>query len=107
MSGYKVFSNKTLLALSVTIYIREGEDPKHCYGTLKISLNPGESRAVEYGCERNAFLNGIKVAYQFNGNLVHNSQRVIRKNSSFDALLNQNSTIVLKEMNPMIVGAYK
>ncbi len=61
MGGSKIFCNETQKEVTVTIYIRKGDDPQQNYGTVLINLKPGESKGVDYGCQRNAFLNGIKI----------------------------------------------
>ena len=106
MGGSKIFCNETNKDVTVTIYIRKGDDHKQNYGTVLVSLKPGESKGVDYGCQRNAFLNGLKISFSHEGMTLAHEQMVLNKHSMFDKLLNNNTTIILDKVSPMEVSAY-
>jgi len=106
MSVSKIFCNETKKDLIVTIYIRKGDDPRQSYGTVLVSLKPGESKGVDYGSQVNAFLNGVKISFSDDGMTRAHEQMVQYKHSIFDKLLNNNSTIVLDKVSPLAMSAY-
>jgi len=106
MGVSKIFCNETQKELIITVYIRNGDDPEQSYGTVMVSLKPGESKDVNCGCHSNACLNGIKISFSDDGMTLAHEQMVHYKHSIFDKLLNNNSTIVLDKVSPLAMTAY-
>ncbi|MCD1257241.1 hypothetical protein B5M42_000130 [Paenibacillus athensensis] len=93
MAGRKTFHNQTNHNLSLTLYIREGENPSNSAGTQDMALSPYESKVVEYGNSRNIYLNGFVLVALLNGEIMSRQEFVVTRGSQLDDKLNRNSII--------------
>lgn len=81
MAGTKVFTNNSGSALTLTLFIRNGENPGNEAGTVIIQLANGQSVTQSYGSDTNSqFLDGVAV-------------EVVTRGSAVDNLFNMNSKI--------------
>jgi len=88
MAGRKLFTNQSAYKVGVTLVIRKSEDPRDTAGTKDFFLNPGQSDWQDYGSYRDPYLNGIKLASVFNGQMVGQQYIVIVRGSDLDKQLN-------------------
>lgn len=86
-SGRKLFTNKSPYDIVVTLIIRKAEDPRQNAGTKEFALPGNGSTWVEYGNDIDIYLNGIKIAAMFNGNILGQEYIVVTRGSSLDNLL--------------------
>jgi|SRR5580698_1404428 hypothetical protein len=88
MAGRKLFTNRTPHKVAITLVIRKSADPRDTAGTKDFFLNSGQSEWQEYGNNSDVFLNGIKLASVFNGQMVGQQYIVIVRGSPLDNELN-------------------
>jgi hypothetical protein len=93
MAGRKIFTNATPYKMNVTLVIRKSADPRDQAGTKDFSLSTGESSWQEYGNSVDIYLNGVKLAAYFNGELVGQQYIVIVRGSPLDNQLNMKNGV--------------
>ncbi len=93
MAGRKLFTNTSPHSIHVTLLVRASEDPRNQAGTTEFMLRPGESQWQEYGNNIDIYLNGIKLAAVFNGQMSGEQHIVIQRGSSLDDQLNTRNAV--------------
>lgn len=93
MAGRKLFTNASPYSMVITLVIRASEDPRNQAGTKEFVLNPGQSQWQDYGDNINIYLNGIKLAAMFNGQLLAQQYVVIVRGSPLDNELNMRNGV--------------
>jgi hypothetical protein len=86
--GAKLFTNQTSWSLSVSLLVRNGEDPRNQAETKEFKLNAQQSQWQEYGSEINTYLNGIKLVGVLNGEMQAGQRMVTAADGGFDKELN-------------------
>jgi len=102
MAGKKTFHNQTNCNLSLTLYIREGDNPANNAGTQDIALSPYESKVVNYGDSHNIYLNGIVLVALLKGEVMSRQEFVVTRGSQLDDKLNRNSIIEIVFQNDFL-----
>ena len=92
MAG-KTFNNFTHKDVSVTLFVRESDDPSNNAGQERFDLGSGESKDVTYGDDVNIYLNGITVATVSGGSMQTEREIVVKRGSDLDNQLNTNDTV--------------
>ena|ERR1700745_998075 len=93
MAGRKLFTNTTSFGLAVTLVIRKSEDPRNQAGTKDFFLAPQQSQWQDYGNHIDIYLNGIKLAAVFNGQMQGHQYIVITRGSKLDNDLNMRNGV--------------
>ena len=93
MAGRKIFTNATPYNMNITLVIRKSENPRDQAGTKDFSLTKGQSSWQEYGNNVDIYLNGVKLAAYFDGELVGQQYIVIVRGSTLDNQLNMNNGV--------------
>ncbi|KPJ90231.1 MAG: hypothetical protein AMJ53_14365 [Gammaproteobacteria bacterium SG8_11] len=106
MNAYKTFTNQSDVELTMTLLIRKGEDPQENYGTKIVTLTPKSTKGVEFGNDKNAYLNGIRIEASCNGSTLLLEQRVYHRDSEFDQILNNYNNVVIVAIQPLLLEAY-
>lgn len=88
MAGRKLFTNQSPYSMNVTLVIRASEDPRNQAGTKDFQLGARQSQWQEYGNNVDIYLNGIKLAAVFNGQMIGQQYIVITRGSPLDNELN-------------------
>jgi hypothetical protein len=88
MAGRKLFTNQSPHSMSVTLVVRQSEDPRNQAGTKEFQLPARQSQWQEYGDNIDIYLNGIKLVAVFNGQLLGQQYIVITRGSPPDNDLN-------------------
>lgn len=61
MRNKRLINNLTNMTMTATLYVQANGDLNNIYGTLNITLQPNESKEIEYGDLRNNYLLGIRI----------------------------------------------
>jgi hypothetical protein len=93
MAGRKLFTNRSPYGMAVTLVIRKSEDPRNQAGTKEFWLNSQQSQWQEYGDNVDIYLNGIKLAASFNGQMLGQQYIVISRGSPLDNELNMRNGV--------------
>lgn len=93
MAGRKFFTNRTPYLLAVTLVVRASEDPRNQAGIKDFMLGAHESRWEEYGNNIDIYLNGIKLAATYSGQMVAQQYIVILRGSPLDNQLNMRNAV--------------
>jgi hypothetical protein len=88
MAGIKWFTNKSAYALTVTLLIRDRDNPNDQAGNKQFTLAPSESQWQEYGNDVDIYLNGFKLLASHDGSLVAQQDIVVIRGSPLDDQLN-------------------
>ncbi|MEM7049371.1 MAG: hypothetical protein AAF604_06915 [Acidobacteriota bacterium] len=103
--AHKTFVNRTDLDLAVTVFTRQGEDPRNSGPTLFIDVLAQAEKRIEYGDAENPFLNGVSLAWRNAGSTANQGRLVTVRGSAWDDTLNTNDTLVIEAVeNPAVVG---
>lgn len=93
MAGRKRISNNSTLPMTVTLWVRSGDDPWNQAPSTQRDLAPGETQWVEYGNETDRFLNGIEMVAHAHGGRITLQHLIIDRGSKIDDALNRNNAI--------------
>lgn len=101
----RTLHNQTGISLRTTLFINEGTSPDKLYGTVNVTLEPGDVKSVSYGDLRNCFLAGLRLStlpYDYKDTYYC---RVVERGDDTDVWLNETDTIELeitrlKAINP-------
>ena len=93
MAGRKLFTNTSPFPLAVTLVVRASEDPRNQAGTRDFSISPMQSQWQEYGNNVDIYLNAIKLAAMFNGQMQAQQYIVITRGSDLDNQLNMRNGV--------------
>jgi hypothetical protein len=91
MAGVKTFANQTDAPLTMTLFVRAGDNPANYAGTMAFSLNPHESKTIEYGNAQNVYVNGYVLISAFNGEIMTKQEVVTVRGCPLDNQFNMNS----------------
>lgn len=98
MAGRKTLINMSGHELEVTLLVRQGDLPSATAGTVNVDLpassdeDPG-SATVNYGDDKNIYLNGLEVRMMVNGAAVKERRITLERGNDLDNTLNTNDTI--------------
>ncbi len=93
MAGRKLFTNRSPYGMAVTLVVRASADPRDQAGTKEFFLGSQQSQWQEYGSNVNIYLNGIKLAAVFNGQMLGQQYIVIARGSDLDNQLNMRNGV--------------
>jgi hypothetical protein len=104
MPGRKRLVNQTGKELSITLLVRQGEDPDPAKQgkSIEVNLSPGpdsetgednSTQIVEYGNNTDIYLNGLELVLTDNGSELVNRVVVVERGSELDNTLNMNSIL--------------
>ncbi|KAA0677161.1 hypothetical protein [Roseomonas genomospecies 6] len=93
MAGRKLFTNHSPYGMTVTLIVRASDDPRNQAGTKEFYLGPSQSQWQEYGNHIDIYLNGIRLAAVYNGQMIGQQYVVIIRGSSLDDALNRNNGV--------------
>ncbi len=99
MSGTKTFVNNTPSPVSVSLFVRQGDNPANQLGTTAFTLTKGQQTQIQYGSSSNPFLNGYSLVAGFSGDVFNQDATVTSRGSSLDNQLNTNSVIEINFAN--------
>lgn len=101
MSGSKKLVNQTGVYLNYTLTVRRGSNPQDKLKDVGGSLEPNETKTVQYGDDQNPFLNGVSYEYKPAGaDLVSFSAQVAVRGSQWDDVFNTNDTLTFQAISP-------
>lgn len=101
MSGSKKLVNQTGVYLNFTLSVRRGSNPQVHLKDVNGSLEPNETKTVQYGDDQNPFLNGVKYESKPAGaDLVTFSAQVAVRGSQWDDVFNTNNTLTFHAISP-------
>lgn len=100
MSGSKKLVNKIGAYTNIVLNVRKGSNPQDHLKDVNVSLNPGETKTVQYGDDQNPFLNGVSYEYKPDGSLVSFSAQVATRGSAWDDVFNTNNTLTFVTITP-------
>jgi spore coat polysaccharide biosynthesis protein SpsF (cytidylyltransferase family) len=93
MAGSKTFINHSPSTVSISLFVRQGDNPANQAGTVSFDVNSHESKNVQYGNSSNIFVNGYSLVAGFNGDVFNQDATVTSRGSSLDNQWNTNSVI--------------
>ncbi len=91
MPGTKTFVNHAPSGVSVSLFVRQGDNPSNQAGTTSFDLKPGETKKVQYGNSSDVFVNGYSLVSGFGGDVFNQDATVTSRGSSLDNQWNTNS----------------
>lgn len=103
--AHKTIANSTGAPLKVVLGLRIGSDPADKGDNVDVDLAPGETKTVQYGDDKNPYLNGLRYEYTANGCAVAATQSVTERGSAWDNVLNMNSTLTIGTMTENVSGS--
>ena len=101
MSGSKTFINNSNYELSLTLIVRNGDDPAN--GNVEgqnvtFTLAAGTQAVQSYGNKKHIYLNGLSYAWTDDDARLEKTQTVKGRGSWLDDLLNTNSIITINKV---------
>lgn len=100
MSGSKTLINSTGVYVNGVLNVRKGSNPQDHLKDVNFSLDPGQTKTVQYGDDQNPFLNGVSYEYKPSGSLVSFSAQVATRGSQWDDVFNTNSKLTFHDISP-------
>jgi len=89
--GAKTFVNRTSSPVSVSLFVREGDNPANLAGTVSFDLKAGETKNIQYGNATNIYRRGYSLSTAFNGATFSQNATITVRGSSLDNQWNTNS----------------
>ena len=103
--GKKLFKNNTSENLTITLLIRQGDDPTTHSLTQNFQLESGNAKEISY---RETYLNGLTLNWYDATAKAENAvtKKVSKRGAAptFDALLNTNSVITINKANSLDIS---
>lgn len=99
MAGVKTFVNKAPSTISVSLFVRQGDNPANQAGTTSFDLKSGETKKVQYGNSSDVFVNGYSLVAGFSGDVFNQDATVTARGSSLDNQWNTNSIFEINFSN--------
>lgn len=93
--GAKTFRNQTNSSLTLTLFVRKGDNPASLLNIQSLTLAPGQSQNYNYSDNSNPYLNGMGAATNGGPDAISACQYVIQRGSPVDNLYNQSNTITI------------
>jgi hypothetical protein len=91
MAGVKTFINHAPSTVSVSLFVRQGDNPANQAGTTSFDLKSGETKKVTYGNSSDIYVNGYNLVAGFGGDVFDQQATVTSRGSSLDSQWNTNS----------------
>jgi hypothetical protein len=91
MSAAKTFTNHAPSTISVSLFVRQGDNPANQAGTTSFDLKSGETKKVAYGNSSDIYVNGYSLVAGFSGDVFNQDATVTSRGSSLDNQWNTNS----------------
>ncbi|MCD7032632.1 hypothetical protein LRR81_00215 [Metabacillus sp. GX 13764] len=98
MAGVKTLINTTPAVLQIILFTRTGNSPANQGQAVQVTLQPFETKTVQYGSVQNPFLNGISVFTIYQNDLYSKVQFVTARPSELDNLLNNNNVVLISKV---------
>jgi hypothetical protein len=99
MAAAKTFVNKSSLPISISLFVRQGDNPANQAGTTSFDLKPSETRKVQYGNSTDIYVNGYSLTAGFSGDVFSQDATVTARGSSLDNQWNTNSVVEINFAN--------
>jgi hypothetical protein len=93
--GAKTFKNQTSFSLTLTLFVRRGDNPANLLNVQSLTLAAGQSQNYTYSDDSNPYLNGMGAATNGGPDAISASQHVVQRGSPVDNLYNQNSVVTI------------
>lgn len=96
MPGVKTIANQTEAPMTMTLYVRAGDNPSNYAPSTSFNLNPGEVKTVQYGNATDVYVNGYVMVTAFSGQLLTKQEVVAVRGCPLDNTWNTNSKFEIK-----------
>ena len=103
----RTLHNQTKMSFLTTLFINEGSNPEKLYGTINVTLEPGEMKSVNYGDLRNCFLAGMRLSALPDDYKDTYYCRVARRGDDVDRWLNEAETIELQVPRLKLMNSFR
>ena len=89
--GAKTFVNRTSSPVSVSLFVRQGDNPANLVGTVSFDLKAGETKNIQYSNATNIYLSGYSLSAAFNGATFSQDATIMVRGSLLDNQWNTNN----------------
>jgi hypothetical protein len=93
--GAKTFRNQTNSSLTLTLFVRKGDNPANLLNVQSLTLGAGQAQSYTYSDSSNPYLNGMGATTTGGQDAISSYQYVIQRGSAVDNLYNQNNTVTV------------